>query len=144
MQLPLSIEETEAIIPQKQPFVLISRLLAASEAGGKTAFTIPENHVLVDNGELQPSGLMENMAQSCAALMGFRGAMLGEQPKIGFIGDIRSFTFSKLPKVGTTIETNITIENQIFDVTMIGGQIFENGEPIAECKMKIFVRPQNG
>lgn len=142
MQLPLSVEETESVIPQKQPFVLISHLLSASEAGGKTSFTIPEKHILTDNGELQPSGLMENMAQSCAALMGFRGAISGEQPKIGFIGDIRDFNYTKLPQIGTTVETIITIENQIFDVTMIDGKVLQNGEAIAGCKMKIFVKPQ--
>jgi hypothetical protein len=148
LSLPLSAAVTAQIIPQKQPFVLVSSLLEIAESGCRTAFTIPEGHVLSDAQRLQPSGLLENMAQSCALMMGYNGALQmansngGKvpEPKVGFIGDIRQFKCSTLPEVGSTIETRITIENQIFDVTMIDGQVSQNGTPIASCKMKIFVK----
>lgn len=148
LTLPLSKIVTEQIIPQKQPFVLVSSLLEIAETGCRTGFTVPEGHVLTDEAHLQPSGLIENMAQSCALMMGYRGALEiansngGEvpEPKVGFIGDIREFKCSALPEVGATIETQITIENQIFDVTMIDGQVTQNGMSIASCKMKIFVK----
>ncbi|MBL7800954.1 MAG: 3-hydroxyacyl-ACP dehydratase [Chitinophagales bacterium] len=148
LSLPLSSEVTETIIPQKQPFVLVSSLLDITETGCQTAFTIPEGHILTDAHRLQPSGLLEHMAQSCALMMGYRGALQVAnsngadlpEPKVGFIGDIRAFQCSALPEVGTTIQTQITIENQIFDVTMIEGQVSQNGTPIASCKMKIFVK----
>lgn len=148
LTLPLSQTVTEQIIPQKQPFVLVSSLLEIAETGCRTAFTIPEGHVLSDAQHLQPSGLLENMAQSCALMMGYNGAMQiansegGEvpEPKVGFIGDIREFKCFALPEIGSTIQTRITIENQIFDVTMIDGQVSQNGNPIASCKMKIFVK----
>lgn len=148
LSLPLSKAVTEQIIPQKQPFVLVSSLLETAETGCSTSFTIPEGHVLSDAQYLQLSGLLENMAQSCALMMGYQGALQvansngGEvpEPKVGFIGDIREFKCLSLPKVGSTIQTHITIENQIFDVTMIDGQVTQNGTPIASCKMKIFVK----
>ncbi len=148
LTLPLSSAVTEQIIPQTQPFVLVSSLLGIDETGCQTAFTIPEGHVLSDAQYLQPSGLLENMAQSCALMMGYKGALQiansngGEvpEPKVGFIGDIREFKCASLPKVGSTIQTSITIENQIFDVTMIEGQVMQNGISIASCKMKIFVK----
>lgn len=148
LSLPLAKAVTEQIIPQKQPFVLVTSLLEIAEGGCQTAFTIPEGHVLSDAQRLQPSGLLENMAQSCALMMGYNGALQiansngGEvpEPKVGFIGDIREFKCSALPEVGTTIQTRITIENQIFDVIMIDGQVSQNGNSIASCKMKIFVK----
>ena len=148
LSLPLSKAVTEQIIPQKQPFVLVSSLLETAETGCSTSFTIPEGHVLSDAQHLQPSGLLENMAQSCALMMGYQGALQvansngGEvpEPKVGFIGDIREFKCSALPEVGSTIQTQITIENQIFDVTMIDGQVTQNETVIASCKMKIFVK----
>jgi hypothetical protein len=48
-QLPLAHQLiTEQIIPQKQPFVLVTSLLEIAEGGCQTAFTIPEGHVLSD------------------------------------------------------------------------------------------------
>jgi len=140
-QLPLTKEQTEFIIPQKQPFVLISSLTKADESGCETQFTVPENHVLLNGNKLSPSGIMENIAQSCAAMMGFINSGKDEKPKIGFIGDIRGFSCSALPKVGETLTTEIKIENQVFDVTIIQGTVLLHNEQIASCKMKIFVKP---
>jgi hypothetical protein len=44
-----------------------------------------------------------------------------------------------LPKTGDELITEITIENQIFDVTLISGKINCNNKIIAQCKMKIFI-----
>jgi predicted hotdog family 3-hydroxylacyl-ACP dehydratase len=139
--LPLSKEQTEAIIPQKQPFVLISSLINASEKSCETSFTIPDNHVLLTGKHLSSSGIIENIAQSCAAMMGYVNRNETGKPKVGFIGDIRNFQCSALPAVGATIQTLVTIENQVFDVTIIEGKVFMDGKQIAACKMKIFVKP---
>lgn len=148
LTLPLSKEVTEFIIPQKQPFVLVSTLFSIDEHGCKTGFRIPSGHVLVDNGLLQPSGLLENIAQSCALMMGYSNAKRvalahgaeTPQPKVGFIGDIREFSCNALPEIEGQLETYINIENQVFDVTMIEGKVFYQNQLIASCKMKIFVK----
>ena len=59
-----------------------------------------------------------------------------------FIGDVRDFEFTHLPKAGEEIVTEILIEHKIFDVTIISGTIKLNGEEIASCKMKIFEEPE--
>ena len=140
--LPIKGQTLIDLIPQKPPFVLISALLAVSESHSVTSFTFDETHVLCNNGKLAIAGLMENMAQTAAAKMGYECNLLGKKIPIGFIGDVRDFSFSKLPSAGEQIETEITITNQIFDVSMISGSIRLNGEEIATGKMKIFVEPE--
>ena len=44
-----------------------------------------------------------------------------------------------LPKTGDELITEIIIENQIFDVTLISGKIVCNGKVAAQCEMKIFI-----
>lgn len=140
LTFPIPAEIVAQMLPQKAPFVLVSEILSLSETSCTTSFSIPENHVLVFDGKLSAAGLMENIAQSCAAMMGAAGQAKGEAPKVGFIGDIRNFNCSLLPAAGEKIATTITIENQIFDVTMIAGAVFLNKEKIADCQMKIFVK----
>jgi len=130
------------LIPQKPPFVLVSSLLAVSEKHSITSFVFDANHVLCHNGKLTIAGLMENIAQTAAAKMGYECNVLGKKTPIGFIGDVRDFTFTKLPVVGEEIQTEITITNQIFHVSIITGSVKLNGEEIAHCKMKIFVEPE--
>ncbi len=127
------------LIPQKPPFVLVSNLQQVSDTGCVTSFTIPANHVLCVQGILQASGLIENMAQTCAAKQGYEYTRAGKPLPIGFIGDVKDFKCHKLPLAGDTIVTEIIIENKVFDVTIISGRVMLLGEEIASCKMKVFV-----
>src|SRR5688500_2934825 len=140
--LPVSGEKLIELIPQKFPFVLISSLLEVSEKTSTTTFTFDETHVLCWNGHLTSAGLMENMAQTAAAKTGYECLMKGSKIPIGFIGDVRDFVFTRHPKPGEEITTQVTIINEIFDVTIISGVVKLKGEEIASCVMKIFVEPE--
>ncbi len=143
MTLPITGQNLIDLIPQKPPFVLVSSLLAVSNNHSVTAFNVDNNHVLCNNGKLTAAGLMENIAQTAAAKMGYECDLLGKKIPIGFIGDVRDFTFIRLPNAGDQIETEINIVHRIFHVSLITGTIKLNGEIIAECKMKIFVEPED-
>lgn len=143
MKLPIIGQNLIDLIPQKPPFVLISSLQQVSETHSITTFKFDESHVLCSAGKLTVAGMMENIAQTAAAKMGYEFSLLGKKIPVGFIGDVRDFSFTKLPVVGEEIETEIIITNQIFDVSIITGSIKLNGEEIAHCKMKIFVEPED-
>jgi len=143
MKLPVAGIELIDLIPQKPPFVLISSLKSVSENRAMSTFTFFKSHSLCNQGKLTVAGIMENIAQTAAAKMGYECHLNGKKIPIGFIGDVRDFSFSKLPMAGEEIETEIVIINQIFDVSIITGSVKMNGEEIAHCKMKIFVEPEN-
>lgn len=141
--LPIKGEKLIDLIPQKPPFVLVSALLQVSDLHAVTTFVVTAGHVMCANGKLTPGGLMENIAQTAAAKMGYECALQGKKIPIGFIGDVRDFMFTLLPAEGDEITTEITIINQVFDVTIIAGSVKLNGNEIASSKMKIFVEPEN-
>ena len=142
MKLPITGQNLIDLIPQKPPFVLISSLQHVSDSHSITTFTFDESHVLSNEGKMTIAGMMENIAQTAAAKMGYECNLLNKKIPIGFIGDVRDFSFTKLPLAGEEIETEIIITNQIFDVSIITGSVKLNGEEIAHCKMKIFVEPE--
>ena len=62
------------------------------------------------------------------------------------IGQLFQYDLEKEVVVGDEIGmqydeliTEITIENQIFNVTLITGKISCNEQPVAQCQMKIFI-----
>jgi len=57
----------------------------------------------------------------------------------GYIGAIKNLKINFLPKVNSTISTEVIIENEILGVTIISGQVKCNGNIAAECEMKIFL-----
>lgn len=140
--LPVSGSPLIDLIPQKPPFVLVSTLEEVSEDLCHTTFTFTDDHVLCRDGFLTPGGLLENMAQTCAAKMGYECFLANKKIPVGFIGDIRDFIFSALPKTGEKIFTEIKIVHRIFDVTMITARVMMDGKVIASCSMKIFVEPE--
>lgn len=138
--LPVAGDELIELIPQRPPFVMISKLLNAGAGICETSFLVQADNVLCDKGKLNPSGMIENIAQTCAAMKGYECKKENKKAPAGFIGDVKDFSYSMLPVVGEEIQTEIVIEHKIFDVTLISGKITLNGEEIASCKMKIFVQ----
>ena len=132
-------ENIESLIPQKPPFVMVDKLLNFSDTTITTGFTIKDDNIFVEHGQFKEPGLIENIAQTAAARAGYVSVTENKPVLVGYIGAINNLQIFMLPKTGDELCTEITIENQIFDVTLISGKISCNNELIAQCKMKIFI-----
>lgn len=140
---PISGDQLTNLIPQKPPFVLINSLDAVNEKSCVTTFTVNPDHVLVDRGKLSLAGLLENMAQSSGCKLGYDDFNEGKKPRVGFIGEVRDFQYSRLPLTGEELRTEITVENKVFgSVTVVAAKIFSGDEEISSCKMKVFFQPE--
>ena len=82
---------------------------------------------------------MENIAQTAAARSGYVSKTENRPVPVGYIGAVNNLQVHALPGTGDELITEITIENQIFDVTLISGKITCNGNIIVQCTMKIFI-----
>ena len=132
-------ENIQALIPQKPPFVMVDKLLSFDEKVTRTGFHIKADNIFVKNGEFKEPGLVENIAQTAAARAGFISKTENKPVGVGYIGAVNGLQVYALPKTGDELITEITIENQIFDVTLISGKVFCNEKIIAQCNMKIFI-----
>ena len=135
----ISVDNIQSLIPQRPPFVMIDKLVSFSETETSTAFTIKADNIFVENGIFKEPGLVENIAQTAAARAGYVSKTENKPVLVGYIGAVNNLKIFSLPKTGNELITEITIENQIFDVTLITGKITCNDVIIAECKMKIFI-----
>ncbi|MCJ8210558.1 3-hydroxyacyl-ACP dehydratase [Mucilaginibacter sp. RS28] len=131
------------LIPQKAPFVLVDELVFADDTSARSSFTIPEDHVLLEGGYLSAGGLLENIAQTSAAHAGYIARASGQPVRPGFIGAVKDFEVFALPQQGSVLTTEIRIENQIFDVTVITGKVYQDNQVLATCEMKIFIPADN-
>ena len=134
--------EILSLIPQGIPFVMIDDLLFADELSAKTILTISKDNVLVENDVFQESGLIENVAQTVAARAGYESKMFDKPVTIGYIGAVSDLNIFDLPKVGKQLQTEIVIENHIFNVVLVSGKITCDNSLILTCKMKIFLPEQ--
>ncbi len=139
----LSEEYTLALIPQKPPFVMIDALLLSDEKRTVSRFKIPEVNIFVKEGLFMEPGLVENIAQTAAARAGHEAASRNIPAAVGYIAAIKNLEIFSLPAVNDELETEIIIENQVFQVTVLKGVARCRGTILAVCEMKIFLTQNN-
>jgi predicted hotdog family 3-hydroxylacyl-ACP dehydratase len=132
-------QDITTYIPQRDPFVMIGRLVSADGTTTRTRFTVLEGNPLAENGFLTEPGLVENIAQTAAAGIGYICRAENRPVPVGYIGAVQNLAITQLPAVGEVIETEVTVKNQVFDVSIINGTIRSNGQVLAQCEMKIFI-----
>ena len=135
--------EIDGFIPQRPPMVMVGKLLSVEGSTTLTSFLVSGDNLFCEGGRLTEAGLIENIAQTAAAGAGYRSVLKNEPPPPGFIGGIKNLVIHSLPVVGDVLITEVTVEHEVFDATVIAGRISVNGKPVAECEMKIFLSKSN-
>jgi len=126
------------LIPQQPPFILVDKLLYCDLETTKTALIVREDNIFFDNGALSEAGLMENIAQTCAARMGYVNKYIhSDKVKLGFIGSIKNLVIEELPKAGDELTTTIDVISEVFAITLVNAKVEVREKLIASCEMKI-------
>lgn len=128
------------ILPQRPPFVLIDRLTHYDEVETSTQLAIRGDNIFVSEGRMLEPGLVENMAQTCAARLGYYNLISGLPVKIGFIGAISNLHVLRTPKVGETLDTTIHVEEEVFGMTLVNAETRVGDNVVATAKMKIAIQ----
>ena len=129
------------LLPQQEPFVMIGTLICFDEVHTITETTIVADNIFVDDGRFSASGLIENVAQTCAARIGFVNKyILGNGITIGVIGAVRKLVINSLPAVGQTIITSVEQVSEVFGMTLAKATVTCNGEELLTTEIKISVR----
>jgi predicted hotdog family 3-hydroxylacyl-ACP dehydratase len=127
-------------IPQRQPIVMVDTLVSVTEKVTETSFVVKAGALFVEDGVLQEAGLIENIAQTAAAGVGYQCAVNKEEVPVGFIGAVKNLTVEYLPKVGEVIRTRVEVLEEIFDMSLIKGESFVGGKTVLACEMKIVLK----
>lgn len=121
-------------IPQRPPFVFIDAVEALDAALARTRFTVVSDCVLVTDGVLPLSGLMENAAQTCAVRAGYAGGN-----KIGFIGAVKQMEVTRFPHVGETLTTEAKLIQEVLNISLVECTTRVNDEVIATATLKLAI-----
>ncbi len=128
------------LIPQREPMVMVSGLLAADEKGVTTYLRLEKDNIFVQDGLFRESGLIENIAQSAAAMNGYRALISGEPVKKGYIGGIKNMEVFALPKSGVRLTTRVRETYNVMDASIIEGEVYCGDQLISRCEMKVFMQ----
>jgi predicted hotdog family 3-hydroxylacyl-ACP dehydratase len=133
--------DVHELLPQQEPFVMIGRLTYFDEVRTVAETTIAADNIFVDNGFFSASGLIENVAQTCAARIGFVNKYLyNNSIQIGVIGAVRKLVINSLPAAGQTITTTVDTISEVFGMTLAKATVTRDGEELLSTEIKIGVR----
>ena len=89
------------------------------------------------------SGLIESIAQTCAARMGYiNKIMLKRDVQIGFIGAIRNLEVYALPKVGQRITIIVDVKEEVFGMTLASAVVKDSERVLVSTEIKIAVKQE--
>lgn len=126
------------LLPQRPPFVMVDHLVDYSETQTTCELSVRPDNVFCENGELAAAGLIEHIAQTCAARLGYYNKyVLKVGVRLGFIGEVKDLEIVRLPREGETLNTTIVVMQEIFDVTLVNAEVRVGTEVIATTRLKI-------
>ena len=129
------------LIPQRPPFIAVDKLISCDEIKTESSFSIFNDSIFAENGELSEAGIIENFAQTCAARLGYLNK--NDAVKIGMIGSIDDFQIFSCPKVNSTLFTTVSVSAELMNILLIEGKSISEDNIIATCRMKIFLTDIN-
>lgn len=134
-------EEIKQLIPQREPVIMIDTFYGATETTGKSGLTVLADNVFCEDGQLREMGIIEHIAQTCAAYNGVKNKQSNgaeSKPKLGYIGEIKKCQIERLPRVGERLTTEVTATAQVMNVTLMEAKTKIDEETIASCQIKLF------
>ncbi|WP_276168285.1 ABC transporter permease [Zobellia alginiliquefaciens] len=135
-------------LPHREPMLMASVTPYLDETSVETHFKVEESCIFVKNGFLSETGLIENAAQTCAAIVG--QSFFDDDDKdgskskvIGYISAVKKVQITALPKVSETITTKGELvsryDNDAFSSCTIASETFRNGELIVACTLNFLI-----
>ena len=130
-------------LPQRPPVVMIDKLIRADGDKTVSGLLVKKSNIFFDRGALSESGLVENIAQTAAAGVGYICKQENRKVPVGFIASIKDLVIHQLPREGDELETEVTVGNQVMAVSIIHGSVYCNKILLATCEMRIFVKQED-
>lgn len=141
-EIIVSGKEIDGLIPQRPPMVMVDAFYGFDGDKSLTGLTIEADNLFCQTGLLQEPGIIEHIAQSAAVRVGYLYTQRHEPIPLGFIGSIDQLTIHALPAVDKVLATEISVVQEVGDITLIAVRVCSAGQLIAEGRMKIFLKKE--
>ncbi len=127
------------LLPQRPPFVMIDRLIHFDEVVPTPQLEVrPDNLFMEADGLLNNCALVENIAQTCAARMGYINQYIyKERVRLGFIGSIKNLQVLRPAREGEVLTTSIEVVQEVLQLTLVNATVKVGDETIVTAEMKI-------
>lgn len=135
-------EEIYTLIPQRPPIVMVDSFYGLKGEYSYSGLTLLPGNIFCSGTRFSECGVIEHIAQSAAARIGYIYTRRNEPVPIGFIASVDKMTIFALPKAGDTLRTTLKVEQEVLGITMVSAEVFAGETPIAGGLLKIFIKEE--
>lgn len=125
------------LLPQRPPFIMIDKLVFSDEVVTTTKFLVRSDNIFMEGDVLNACALVENIAQTCAARMGYINYVNHEKVRIGFIGSVRNLNILRPVRLGELLTTSIEVKEEVMQLTLVEASVRVGDETVVTAEMKI-------
>ena len=119
--------------------LMLDRLISADEKSASTSLLIRKDNIFVTEGRLNAYALIEVMAQTCAAQLGYADVYVNghNDVRIGYIGSVKRMQIEASPRVGETLRTRMEVVEDFGDLKLVTAESYVNNRRIAVAELTI-------
>ncbi len=131
--------DIQELLPQRPPILMVDRLMSADDKRAETELLVRSDNIFVENGKLKAYAIIENMAQTCAAQLGYADIYVNgkKDVRIGYIGAVKRMQIENSPRVGETLRTRMEVTEDFGDMKLVAAESFVNNRRIAVAELTI-------
>jgi radical SAM protein with 4Fe4S-binding SPASM domain len=124
------------LLPHKLPMRIVDRLLSIEEKRTVTEVDVSKDKIFVsEEGKLDETAYLEIIAQSLAAMKGFKNLSNGKSLE-GFLLGAKRMKIYDSAVVGDKLTSSIYKVGEYENITIVRGEIFKDNKLIAEGEIK--------
>ena len=128
------------LIPHRTPMRLVDTLLSVREGCGVTESVLPRSSMMADGeGRLDEVAFMEMIAQSYAALKGYKDLVDGKPAGEGFLVGVRHLEVAGGAYAGDRLLTSVRTVTSFGGFAVVEGSVTRGDETIASGIIKLWL-----
>ena len=136
LHLPLPVTE---LLPHRGGLLLLDELAEASPDWARSSLIVAPDGLFIDDaGELEPTTLVECLAQLVAALRGYVAKCKGEEPHLGFLVGVRDFTIAGAARVGDRLGLELKEVAAVGKSSVTECSVKRDGQLLAAGMLKLW------
>jgi predicted hotdog family 3-hydroxylacyl-ACP dehydratase len=130
-------QHIQLLLPHKDPFIMIDELITATPQKMETRFLIEIDNIFLDENGFREFGMIENMAQSCAAGLCFIGMQNKQKPQDGYLGSVSKLQLHQLAQLHDVIQTIVYPLQQFGNMHLLKCVTYLKGALLMEAELKL-------
>ena len=117
---------------------MIDAMLHYDDTRTTTSFEIRDNNLFLSADRLTSCGVIENIAQTCAARIGYINKyILKRDITAGVVAAIKKFEIHEWPHIGDVITTDVEVQAEAFGMMLAMATVRLDGKEIATAEVKM-------